>query len=81
MNWRKPSKRRIRKSKSEPNNMGQAKSRGTFEERKAFAEARNQALLSEVRKNGSSVMRKIVNESGVQRLATKLAAVGAPMHE
>ena len=55
--------------------MGQAKQRGTREQRIALAEARNQMLETQLKPD--SQMGKFQREFGTQRLATRLVACGA----
>ena len=54
--------------------MGQARNRGTFEERLAKAVARNQALEGKVA--AASNLREFKTRYGMQRLATRLVMSG-----
>lgn len=54
--------------------MGQAKSRGTFEERLAKAVSRNEALKAKVVANPN--LAKFERRYGMQRLATRLIMSG-----
>jgi hypothetical protein len=56
--------------------MGQAKHRGTFEERMAMAAARNKAIEEQTRKDANSDMEKFRRRHGTQRLATRLVMAG-----
>lgn len=54
--------------------MGQARKRGTFEERLAKALARNQALEAKITQ--SPILSKAQRKYGTQRLATRLIMAG-----
>ena len=56
--------------------MGQAKRNGTFEQRKALAQARNQALLANIQGTPNHPLQPVVRTLGIQRVATRLTAVG-----
>jgi len=56
--------------------MGQAKARGTFEQRKAAAEQRNRMIESVARKM-SPKAKVALRQHGTQRFATRMIAKGA----
>lgn len=56
--------------------MGQAKRRGTLEQRQALAELRNEALAAAINNGGNPVLTDILTRHGIQRTATKLTAAG-----
>jgi hypothetical protein len=60
--------------------MGQAKQRGTFDQRKDMAESRNKLIEADLRKNPQSGMEKYRRQHGTQRLATRLVAAGLMMN-
>jgi hypothetical protein len=49
------------------NNMGQARKRGTFEERLAQALTANATLEAQLRENSDTLLRKFIEKQGVQR--------------
>jgi soluble cytochrome b562 len=57
--------------------MGQAKNRGTFEERCAMAIVRNEAIETQLRgKEANPKLREFRIRHGTQRLATRLVMAG-----
>jgi hypothetical protein len=64
--------------------MGQAKSRGTYEERVRHAVSRNVKLAAQIKAHppGTSPhIRHTLAKDGIQRVATRLAQQGAPIND
>ncbi len=61
-------------SKNKTRIMGQAKTRGTFEERKSLAELRNYKLEAAMPKDAGS--QKLLRTHGIKRLSTRMVMAG-----
>lgn len=56
--------------------MGQAKKRGTFEQRRQLAEIRNELVTQHIEKSGNGRLKMLLYEHGIQRVACSLVATG-----
>lgn len=60
--------------------MGQAKKRGTFEQRRQLAEARNEMIARHIADSKNLTLKGLVNKHGLQRVACSLLATGMINH-